>query len=71
MQRLYYPEEYLAAIHINAVSEGKALKKVFLNSALPSNHQADISHQTDSDLFETFKQLKEYFSIAEKIFHFN
>lgn len=66
MKRLYYSEEYLAGIHIIAVSDGKALKKVLLNSALPSNLQADISHQTDSVLIQTFQQLKEYFFNGRK-----
>lgn len=68
MQRFYYSEEYLAGIHIIAVSDGKALKKISLNSALPSNLQANISHQTDSVLIETFKQLKEYFFNGRKDF---
>lgn len=68
MQRLYYSEEYLAGIHIIAVSDGKALKKILLNSALPTNLQPDLSHQTDSVLFETFKQLKEYFFNGRKDF---
>lgn len=68
MQRLYFSEEYLADIHIIAISDGKALKKVLLNSALPFNLQADIFHQTDSVLIETFKQLKEYFFKGRKDF---
>lgn len=68
MQRLYYSEEYLGGIHIVAISDGKALKKVLLNSALPSDLQTYISHQTDSVLSETFKQLKEYFSDGRKDF---
>lgn len=68
MQRLYYSEEYLAGIQVAAVSDGKALKKVLLNSTLPSNLQAEISYQTDSVLFETFQQLKEYFFNGKKFF---
>jgi len=68
LQRLYYSEEYLGVIHIVAISDGKALKKVLLNSALPSDLQTYISHQTDSVLSETFKQLKEYFSDGRKDF---
>jgi methylated-DNA-[protein]-cysteine S-methyltransferase len=68
LQRLYYSEEYLSGIHIIAVSDGKALKKVLLNSALPSDRQTDTSNQTDSVLFETLKQLKEYFSGDRKDF---
>lgn len=68
MQRLYYSEEYLVGIHIIAISDGKTLKKVLLNSALPSNLQADISHQADSVIIETFQQLKEYFFNGRKDF---
>lgn len=68
MQRLYYSEEYLAGIQVTAISDGKALKKVLLNSTLPSNLQAEISYQTDSVLFETFQQLKDYFFNGKKFF---
>lgn len=68
MQRLYYTEDYLAGIHFIAVSDGEALKKVLLNSALPSDLQAVISHRKDSVLSETFKQLKEYFFDGRKDF---
>jgi len=68
LHRLYYTEDYLAGIHFIAISDGKALKKVLLNSALPSDLQTYISHQTDSVLSETFKQLKEYFFDGRKDF---
>lgn len=68
MQRLYYTEDYLAGIHIVVISDGKALKKVLLNSALPTDLQTYISHQTDSVLSETFKQLKEYLFDGRKDF---
>jgi methylated-DNA-[protein]-cysteine S-methyltransferase len=68
LQRLYYTEDYLAGIHIVVISDGKALKKVLLNSALPTDLQTYISHQTDSVLSETFKQLKEYLFDGRKDF---
>lgn len=68
MHTFYYSEEIIAGIHIIAVSDGEALKKIFLNSALPSNFQTKNSNQTDSVLIETFKQLKEYFFEGRKVF---
>lgn len=68
MHTVYYSEETLAGIHIIALSDGEALKQIFINSALPSDLQANITNQTDSVLIETFKQLKEYFFEGRKVF---
>lgn len=68
MHTFYYSEETLAGIHIIAVCDGEALKKIFLNCALPSGFQINYSNQTDSVLIETFKQLKEYFFEGRKVF---
>lgn len=68
MHTVYYSEETLAGIHIIALSDGEALKQIFINSTLPSDLQANITNQTDSVLIETFKQLKEYFFEGRKVF---
>lgn len=68
MHTIYYTEETIAGIHIIAVSDGDALKKILLNCALPSDLQANISIQSDSVLIETSKQLKEYFFEGRKVF---
>ncbi|WP_337866851.1 methylated-DNA--[protein]-cysteine S-methyltransferase [Ignavibacterium sp.] len=68
MQKLYFSEKKLAGISITALSDGEALKRILLNSALPFDLQANISRQSDSVLIETHKQLKEYFFEGRKVF---
>jgi methylated-DNA-[protein]-cysteine S-methyltransferase len=68
LQKYFYSEEDFSDIHIIAVSDGEALKKVLLNSALPSNFPAKKIMPTDDILFNTFSQLKEYFFEGRKIF---
>lgn len=65
----FYSEKFISGIHFIVITDGKALKQVLINSALPSSlHKLIKTTSSDRNLLNTFSQLEEYFFEGRKEF---
>ncbi|AFH50800.1 Methylated DNA-protein cysteine methyltransferase [Ignavibacterium album JCM 16511] len=69
MKEYFYSQKIISDIHFIVITDGKALKRVLINSALPSSSYKFIrAVPTHKYLLDTFSQLEEYFFEGRKEF---